>query len=123
LPPGGYSMVSAGAGIAPNSGVGFDVLSAALNGGLVASGNDNLVPGSAAAQPPASDLAQAASQPSSTLGPVTLTSPMPSVLQPRRNQISPSDFQSCGLSRWVNANPLLAVGAAVGLYFLLRGKK
>ena len=94
--------------LAPNSGAGYGVESSLFN--------------------PTSDVADAAAnlpaawygQP---LGPMTITTPMPSVLQPRSNQVTPSDLQPCGMAQWVSKNPLPAVGLVALVYFLVRGGK
>ena len=95
--------------LAPNSGAAFGVESSMFD------------PTGDEAENAAANLdAVQAGQP---LGPVTLTTPMPSVLQPRANQVTPDQVSPCALSQWVTKNPLLAVGGAVALYFLLKGDK
>jgi hypothetical protein len=125
-PPGSFSFAQANGGpssgwLAPNSGVAFDPGSSILSDvGVIGPGSPAMGP--AAAIPPASSIAAAAGS-GLPLGPVTLTTPMPSVLQPRANQVTASQLQPCGLAQWVNKNPLLAVGGAVAVYLMLRGGK
>lgn len=133
LPPGGVTMQSIGSGIAPNSAYGLtvaDVIAAGVpaptgGGGLFATsatGSTSMLAAPAASAPsPAASVSQAAAT-GQALGPVTLTTPMPSVLQPRRNQVTPSDLSPC-FSQWVADNPALAVGGVVALFLLLRGAK
>ena len=93
--------------LAPNSGAGFGVESSMFD--------------------PTGDEAAAADLPAAwhgqPLGPLTLTTPMASVLQPRANQVTPNQVSPCALSQWITRNPLPAVAGAVALYFLLRGSK
>lgn len=105
--------------LAGNSGAGYDVGSSIYSDmGPVGAGSDMM--GSESAVSPAASVADAqmTGQP---LGPVTLTTPMPSVLQPRNNQVTAQSLQPCKLAQWVNDNPLPAVGAALVIFFLLRG--
>jgi hypothetical protein len=116
-----WSPPSSGSWLASNSGTGFDTNSSIYSDvGPVGAGSP--VMGLQAAQAPAANVvaAQATGQP---LGPVSITTPMASVLQPRANQVTPSQLQPCALAQWVNANPILAVGAVAAIYFLMRGSK
>jgi hypothetical protein len=135
-PPGGvrFGQSPADASIAPNSGQGLSVASTIM--GMLSGASPTDVPASA-------DLPQAgvgvpysvspngavlpggstSTNGTSLVGPMTLTTPMPSVLVPRENQVTPSQLQPCDLARWVNQNKLLAVGVAVAVYWLLKGSK
>jgi hypothetical protein len=53
-----------------------------------------------------------------TLGPISLTNPLPSVVAPRQAQ---QTVPACGVAAWVSGNPVLAVGAAVFVFFVFRG--
>ena len=107
--------------LAPNSGVTFGVGSSVYSDvGTVGAGSPLIGAASSIGPAPSLPAAQVTGQP---VGPVTLTTPMPSVLQPRRDQVTASQLQPCALAQWVNKNPLLAVGGALALYFVLRGGK
>ncbi len=55
------------------------------------------------------------------LGPMTLTTALPSITAPRSNQDTVPVL--CPLSEWVARNPLSAIGLAASLYLLLREKR
>lgn len=69
---------------------------------------------------PAANVAEAiiTGQP---VGPITLTSPMPSITPPRQGSVMPSGDSNCGASSWAAEHPLVALGVAGALYLLLRG--
>jgi hypothetical protein len=59
------------------------------------------------------------------LDPITLVAPMPSItpLSPQAvGDLGPAEGPLCGFNRWVDANPVLAAGLALGAYLLLSRK-
>lgn len=55
------------------------------------------------------------------IAPVTLLTPMPSIINPKPDQISTADLSTgCQVSSWVSQNPVLAVATALGIGWLLR---
>lgn len=59
------------------------------------------------------------------LAPITLVSPMPSIVTPPAGSVSSNNIPApaspsfeCSLASWVNGNPLLAAVAAFGVYFM-----
>jgi hypothetical protein len=58
---------------------------------------------------------------SGSIGPATLTNPLPSITAPRANQFTAAE--PCTIASWVSRNPVLAIGTAVLVYFAARGRK
>jgi hypothetical protein len=75
-----------------------------------------------AAAPPATPaVAAATGQP---LAPITLVAPLPSITAiPNPNTPAPAPSGMCAVNTWVSSNPMLAAGAALGLFLLLSGGK
>lgn len=59
---------------------------------------------------------------SGPMGPISIATPMPSVTYPRQDQQT-VPAPPCPIASWVSRNPLLAVGAAVLLYFGMSGRR
>src|SRR5258707_13450961 len=57
---------------------------------------------------------------SGPLGPISIDTPMPSITRPRLNQQT-VPAPDCPIATWVSKHPLLAIGAAVALYFGISG--
>jgi len=95
--------------LAPNSGQGNTVASAAIASGF----------GDA---PPASSPAVATAT-GQSMGPVTLVAPMPSIT-PSPQVVTATPAPVCNtMDAWVNSNQLLAALGIVGWYLLLGGKR
>ena len=84
-------------------------------------GNGN---GSSFSPAPTPDSVSAAA--GTSLSPITLVSPVPSITAAGPTQVSsaavpaaPTGF--CAVENWVNQNPGLAALAGVGLFFLIKG--
>ena len=122
------------AGLTPSS-----LLPSASDQGLFASapsdpvGTYAIVPYSASVPSVQSSILQSAgdgpvaatvqtAQPGQSIAPITLTGPMPSILQPRSNQVNQGQMQGCSPS-WVSEHPLLSIGLAAGVFLLFKGKK
>lgn len=90
--------------LAPNSGV-VSVQSATYSG----NGASDLPPAGTLSSPGA-------------LGPMTITTPMPSIMAPRSDQQT-VPVPSCGIGEWVGKNPLLAIGVVGLVYLGFRGAK
>jgi hypothetical protein len=88
----------------------------APNSGFVPSVAASVVTGNGADDPNASAQLDG----SGSLGPISIVTPMPSVMRPRLDQQTvPAPCPS--IASWVSSHPLLAVGAAVLLYLGISG--
>ena len=58
------------------------------------------------------------------LGPSTLVAPLPSITPVRAGVVDENAASiGCGIQSWATGNPLLALLAAVGVYFVIRGRR
>jgi len=62
--------------------------------------------------------------PANRVPPAALLTPMPSIIPVKPGQVSSDQAGlKCRIDSWVNGNPLMAVAVALGIGYLLRGKR
>jgi len=58
------------------------------------------------------------------VSPAALLKPMPTIIPAKPGQVSSSQMGwKCNLDSWVNGNPVMATGLAIGIGLLLKGKR
>lgn len=99
--------------IAPNSGGGTNVTSAAIAAGF----------SGASGAPPAESVGTAASN-GAPLSPVTLVAPLPSITQTPTAPTPAITLQQCStVNSWINQNPMIAAVGILAAYLFLGGMK